>query len=164
MEEKKVVEFKDLKDIEEVAMKKDELRKAVKEHKLWIETFFCENKKGCCADLHNANLQNADLRGANLQSVNLRCASLQNADLQNADLQNADLDFACLPLWCGSLNANLDNKQVIQLMYRVLSITIGSSNVSLELKTQLLTDTNLIVANEFHRIGECPKLEANIGT
>ena len=110
------------------------------------------------ANLRSANLQRADLRSANLWSANLRSANLQRADLQGADLQGADLDFSCLPLWCGSLLANMDDRQVKQLLYHILSIVKHSNNVSETIKAALLTDKNIEIAKEFHRANECNKL------
>ena len=110
------------------------------------------------ADLRDANLRDANLRGAVLQGAVLQGAVLQGANLQGANLRDADLDYSCIPLWCGSLLANMDDRQVKQLLYHTLSIVKHSNNVSALLKEQLLTETNLSVANEFHRVGECPRL------
>lgn len=54
-----------------------------------------------------ANLHIANLSGANLSRANLRIA-----DLSGADLSGADLDLSCLPLWCGSLSAHFDDRQL----------------------------------------------------
>ena len=115
-------------------MSRDELEKVLELHKKWLNN----EPEGV-----KANLRGADLRGA---------------DLSYADLSDADLDFSCLPLWCGSLTANMDDKQVKQLLYHVLSIVKHSNNVSEILKSQLLTEQNLTVAKEFHRADECKKL------
>lgn len=80
------------------------------------------------------------------------------ADLSGADLSGADLDYSCLPLWCGSLLANMDDKQVKQLLYHILSIVNHSNNVSALLKEQLLTEQNIKIAKEFHRADECNNL------
>ena len=48
----------------------------------------------------------------------------------------------------------MDDKQVKQLLYHTLSIVKYSNNVSEELKTALLTETNLEIANQFHRVDE----------
>jgi uncharacterized protein YjbI with pentapeptide repeats len=115
------------------------------------------------ADLRGTNLRDADLRDANLRGTNLRDADLSYADLRDANLRgtnlrDADLDFSCLPLWCGSLLANMDDRQVKQLLYHTLSIVKHSNNVSALLKEQLLTENNLSIAKEFHRANECNKL------
>ena len=110
------------------------------------------------ADLRSANLQDADLQDADLRRADLRIADLQDADLQGANLQGADLDFSCLPLWCGSLLANMDDRQVKQLLYHILSIVKHSNNVSETIKAALLTDKNIKIAKEFHRANECNKL------
>ena len=104
------------------------------------------------ADLRSANLRSADLRSANLRSANLRSANLESADLESANLRSANLEFSCLPLWCGSLKANFDDKQIKQFLYHVLSGVKNSNNVSKELKRLLLTTDLLTIANEFHRI------------
>ena len=110
------------------------------------------------ADLQGTDLQDANLQDANLWSANLRSANLQRANLQGTDLQGADLDFSCLPLWCGSLLANMDDRQVKQLLYHILSIVKHSNNVSETIKAALLTDKNIEIAKEFHRANECNKL------
>ena len=74
------------------------------------------------AYLRDADLQGADLRDADLQGADLRDADLQRADLQGADLQGADLDYSCLPLWCGSLTAHSDDKQLIQITYHLVKV------------------------------------------
>ena len=112
------------------------------------------------ADLRGATLRCADLRGADLRRADLSDADLRDADLYGADLSDADLigaklDYSCLPLWCGSLTANMDESQVKQLLYHTLSIVKHSNNVSPILKEQLLTEQNLRIAKEFHRSKEC---------
>ena len=110
------------------------------------------------ANLRDADLSDADLRDADLRGANLRGADLSYADLRGADLRGADLDYSCLPLWCGSLTGNMDDRQVKQLLYHTLSIVKHSNNVSASLKEQLLTEQNLRIAKEFHRSEECGKL------
>ena len=114
------------------------------------------------ANLQGAYLKEADLRRAYLQGANLRGACLQEAELrwanlQEADLQDADLDYSCLPLFCGSLSAHFDDRQIIQILYHAVKAGVQSRNVSEELKTVLygLADT----ANKFHRVGECGRIE-----
>ena len=137
----------------------EKLKEIIEKHKKWLDN----EKDGEKANLRGADLQGADLQDANLQdanlwSANLRSANLQHADLQGADLQGADLDFSCLPLWCGSLLANMDDRQVKQLLYHILSIVKHSNNVSETIKAALLTDKNIEIAKEFHRANECNKL------
>ncbi len=109
------------------------------------------------ADLTWANLTGADLTWADLTGADLTRANLTGADLEGADLEGANLDFSCLPLWCGSLKANMDDRQVIQLLYHVLSIVKHSNNVSDGMKKALLTKKLLKIANNFHR-EECDRL------
>ena len=120
----------------------------------------------CNVDLCNANLRDADLRNANLRNANLRDANLRYADLRNANLRDADLcdadlcntnlcnanlDFSCWPLWCGSLDVKLDEKQKRQLLYHLLAIA-----------PEYRTSELLNEANKFHRIPEVPKLESEV--
>ncbi|MDR5618324.1 pentapeptide repeat-containing protein [Arsenophonus sp.] len=69
-------------------MNKDELRKILDEHKVYIESFGKNGSKAnlCGANLREANLQEADLREANLFGANLREANLREADLFGANL------------------------------------------------------------------------------
>ncbi len=118
----------------------------------------------CDANLYGANLCDANLYGANLCDANL-CdanlygANLRDANLRGANLRGADLDYASWPLWCGSLHARIDDRQAKQLLYHVLSAVSYSDNCSDELKAALLTETNIAVANQFHRVDECGLLE-----
>lgn len=127
----------------------EKLKEIIEKHKKWLNY-----KK----DGEKANLQGADLWSADLQGTDLRRADLQSADLQGADLQGANLDFSCLPLWRGSLLANMDDRQVKQLLYHILSIVKHSNNVSETIKAALLTDKNIEIAKEFHRANKCNKL------
>ena len=113
------------------------------------------------ADLLGVDLCRADLSDADLRNADLRGVDLRNADLRGVDLRGANLDFASMPLWCGDLYANYDNKQIIQQLYHVLSHIKNSTNVSEEMK-ELLNETNLKWANKFHRVDECGKIENKI--
>jgi hypothetical protein len=111
------------------------------------------------ANLKWANLRGADLTGADLKWADLKWANLTKANLREADLKGADLDFSCLPLWCGSLKTNFDDRVATQILYHLLSIAINSTNVSQELKDILLTTRLIEQANKFHRAEECGKIE-----
>ena len=114
------------------------------------------------ADLRGANLRSANLRNANLRCADLRGANLINADLRGldltrADLRGANLDYSCFPLWCGSLLANFDDRQLKQIAYHLVRAGLNSKNSSEETKAEL---SKLIhFANGFHRVGECGKIE-----
>ena len=110
------------------------------------------------ADLRGADLKGANLTGADLTGTDLTGANLTGADLTWANLREADLDFSCLPLWCGSLKANFDDRFATQILYHLLSIARNSTNVSQELKDILLTDDLINLANKFHRVKECGKI------
>ena len=82
-------------------MTKDDLKKVLDDHALWLrgEGGARANLRGAdleganlrWADLRWAYLEGANLRGANLRGTNLRGANLREADLRGADLQDADL-------------------------------------------------------------------------
>lgn len=121
----------------------------------------CADLRG--ADLKGADLHGADLRGANLHGANLRDANLHGADLQRADLcytnlehtnlQGADIDYSCLSLWCGSLKANFDSRQLKQIAYHLVKAGLQSTNATDEDRREL---SKLIdYANGFHRVQEC---------
>lgn len=128
---------------------KERLNEILELHKKWIEG----DKEGKHANLKGANLNYVDLEGADLNY-----ADLEGADLSGANLKDAELDYSCLPLWCGNLKVHMDDKQVKQLLYHTLSIVKYSNNVSEDLKAALLTETNLTIANQFHRVDECGEL------
>ena len=121
-----------------------------------------------CADLYGADfchafLQGSDFASANLKNANFVEANLYGADFLNADLTGAclgeanlkgvDFDYSCLPLWCGSLDAHFDDKQLKQIAYHLVKAGLQSKNASYETKEYL---RKLIpFANEFHRADSC---------
>lgn len=117
----------------------EELQEILENHKLWLETSFNKKKKGKRADLRDAYLNSVKLRGA--------------------DLRGASLDFSCFPLWCGSLDVHIDDKQAIQLLYHLVRNVQYSKNTSEELKALLLQPLIIDKANQFHRVEECGKIE-----
>ena len=134
-----------------------DLQKILELHNQWLNN----EPDGECADLRGANLYGADLDGADLDGANLygadlRGADLRDADLDGADLRDADLDFSCLPLWCGSLTAHFDDKQLRQIAYHLVKAGLNSKNASEETKKELAKLVDF--ANEFHRVDECGKI------
>ena len=117
----------------------DKLNEILANHKLWIDS---NSKYGNRADLRGANLHRADLLGA---------------ILNGADLHGANLDYSCLPLWCGSLSANFDDRQIIQFVYHIVKSGLNSTNTSDEIKSELAKLIDL--ANKFHRADECGKIK-----
>lgn len=117
------------------------------------------------ADLRNADLYSTDLRNANLEDVDLRDADLRNVSLHSADLSGANLsgailDYSELPLWCGSLTANFDDKQLKQIAYHLVSAGLKSENASAETKRELRKLVDF--ANGFHRVEECGMIEWDV--
>lgn len=132
-------------------MDKKELDLILEKHKKWLND---EN------DGERANLRYANLQDANLQDADLQGADLRYANLQGANLQGADLDYSCWPLWCGSLGVHIDDRLAKQLLYHLLYNAAYSKNISEEVKNALLKPDIVALANEFHRVDECGKIEA----
>ena len=143
---------------------KEELEVFLRKHELWLaneEGGERANLKGAdlgwanlgWADLKGANLDGADLGWANLKGADLERADLKGANLKRADLEGANLDYSCLPLWCGSLKANFDDRQLIQIAYHLVKAGLNSDNASDETKAEL--EKLIDFANKFHRVDEC---------
>lgn len=81
----------------------------------------------------------------------------ERANLREANLRGADLDFSCLPLWCGSLHANFDDRQLTQIAYHLVKAGLRSKNASEETKAELFKLVDF--ANKFHRVRECGRIE-----
>ena len=84
-------------------------------------------------------------------------ANLSGADLRGAELIGADIDFSCLPLWCGSLSAKFDDKQIKQFIYHIVKAGLYSPNVSDRIKSEL--EKLISLENDFHRAYECGIIE-----
>ena len=74
-----------------------------------------------------------------------------------ANLLSADIDYSCLSLWCGSLSAKFDDKQIKQLIYHIVKAGLSSPNVDDRIKSEL--EKLIPLANEFHRSWECGIIE-----
>ena len=107
----------------------------------------------CYADLSGANLKRADLSYADLSYADLSYADLSGANLKRADLSYADLDFSCWPLWCGGLAVKVCKRIAVQLAYHFCKLDCDDP--------EYIAARNAILdfANQFHRVGECGKLE-----
>ena len=80
----------------------------------------------------------------------------ERADLSGANLSGANIDYSSLPLWCGSLSAKFDDRQIKQIAYHLVKAGLNSKNTSEETKRQLRKIVDL--ANGFHRASECGKI------
>lgn len=116
-------------------MNAKDLAETLKLHKQWLD----DEDEGIRADLSRADLRAACLNGA--------------------DLSEADIDYAAWPLWCNSLNAQIDDRIARQLLYHTLAAIDNSMYVSDDLKKTLLTEINVCEANGFHRVNECGRLK-----
>lgn len=128
---------------------KEELKKILNEHKLWLES---NGKKGKQADLSHVNLSHVDLSHADLSYIDLSNANLSNMDLTNANLFYANLSDANLS-YVDLSNANLSNVNLSHagLFYTDLSNTdlsgVDLSNTNLSYVN--LSFANLSFANLF---------------
>ena len=137
-------------------MEKEKLKEILHLHKKWLENedggIFADLRG---ADLRGADLYKADLCGADLRYANLRGADLRYANLRGADLCDADFDYSCLPLWCGTLNTNFDDRQLVQILYHLFKAGLQSKNASKELKEKFYKSGLINLANNFHRSEKC---------
>ena len=150
-------------------MTTNELSDILKKHKEWMDdeeggeraNLTGANLVG--ANLAGANLRRADLTGANLVSANLKGVDLTDADLMAADLRDvnlkganlvgANLDYSGWPLWCGSFDVKVDKRIVAQLAYHFCRLDCDDPEYQ-EAKKTLSK-----LANQFHRVGECGRIE-----
>lgn len=107
------------------------------------------------------DLRGANLRGANLGEASLRDADLRGASLSGASLGEANVDFSCWPLWCGSLNVKIDKRIFCQLLYHTLRAGESVDDPEVNRLFEIPEIVNL--ANQFHRVDECGKIEAQNG-
>ena len=112
------------------------------------------------ADLSYADVRNAKLSTAELRYADLRNAQLNNAILRNAILRNANLDYSCFSLFCGSLDIKIDKRIACQLLYHTLRAMQSVDDE--EVRAVLNDDKVLALANQFHRVEECGKIEKDI--
>ena len=140
-------------------MEEKQLKKILELHQKWIN----KEPGGKVANLLEANLLEANLRGADLRGANLLGADLLGADLREADLRGANLrganlrgaglDYSCWPLWCGSFGVRVCKRIAAQLAYHFCRLDCDDPEV-------IAAQNALIpLANQFHRVGECGKLE-----
>ena len=105
------------------------------------------------ADLWRADLWRADLGETNLGEANLGEANLGGANLKGANLKGANLDYSCWPLWCGSLGVRVCKRIAAQLAYHFCRLVCDDPEV-------IAAQNALIpLANQFHRVDECGKIE-----
>lgn len=109
-----------------------DLQKVLELHKKWLK--------------NEPDGERADLSGADLRY----------ADLRYADLRGANLDFSCLPLWCGSLTAHFDDRQLRQIAYHLVKAGLNSKNATKETKRELAKLVDF--ANGFHCVDECGRI------
>ena len=145
-------------------MNNEELKEILEKHAKYLNGDPDGERADLCGViLHGADLGGATLGGATLGDVtlgyvNLYGANLHGANLYGADLGGANIDFSCLPLWCGSLHVHFDNRQMIQILYHLLSVVSYSKYTSEEMRKALLTPELCEIANKFHRVDECSKI------
>ena len=133
---------------------KEELSEILKKHEMWLQNDPNGKRANLSeANLSEANLSEAILSEAILSGAILSGANLSRANLSEADLSGANIDYSVLPLWCGSLNAGFDDKQIKQIAYHMVKAGLNSKNTSEETRRDLIKMIDF--ANEFHRVEEC---------
>ena len=149
---------------------KDELAIKIKLHQKWLNNEeWGERLELVGYDLSRSNLSRSNLSRSNLSRSNLSCSDLScsnlsrsdlsGSNLSGSDLSGSDLDYSCLPLWCGSLNAHFDDRQIFQIVYHAVKAGLDSPNVSENVKSELRKVAGL--ANRFHRVDECGRIEVS---
>ena len=114
---------------------------------------YTESELASILNLHKAWIIGEDYG----KRADLRWADLRWANLREADLSGANLDYSGLPLWCGSLSAHFDDKQLRQIAYHLVKAGLRSKNASDETQAEL---RKLIqFANGFHRAKKCGFIE-----
>jgi uncharacterized protein YjbI with pentapeptide repeats len=107
------------------------------------------------ANLSGADLSGADLSGADLSGANLSGADLSRADLSQANLSQANLDFSSgITFRCSSFGFKADIRLAAQLAYHFCRIDFGGCE-----EAKAARDTLKILANKFHRVEECGRIE-----
>ena len=125
-------------------MTQTEINEVLRLHKLWLKY---EGGKRAILD------------GQDLSGLDLDGALLDKASLKGASLYRASLDYSCLPLWCGSLTAHFDDRQLKQIAYHLVKAGLHSKNASAETK-RILSNPDLVAfANGFHRVDECGRIK-----
>lgn len=131
-------------------MTQEELNMILDKHRKWLN----DEEGGERADLRGASLFRVDLRWTDLRGANLGGANLLEADLRRASLCGANLDYSCWPLWCGSLDVEVDARIARQLAYHFCRLDCDDPEY-LEARKAIAK-----FANGFHRVDECGRIEA----
>lgn len=99
------------------------------------------------SDLAYSILDESDFTKANFSNTVLVNVKAHYGNFNHADFNNARLDYSSFGLWCGSLQMHLDDAQIAQLAYHLLSCSLHSKNASSTVKNQLKNIINL--GNQF---------------
>lgn len=130
-------------------MTQEELNMILDKHRKWLN----DEEGGERADLRGASLFRVDLRWTDLRGANLGGANLLEADLRRASLCGANLDYSCWPLWCGSLDVEVDARIARQLAYHFCRLDCDDPEY-LEARKAIAE-----FANKFHLVEECGRIE-----
>lgn len=118
-----------------------------------LRNSFLENADCRGANFKGADLSNSDCRGAKFNGADLSYSDLHGAHFKGADLRGANIDFSCWTLACETLQAIVDDKLRIQLLYHTAK-TAGDI-VDEDLKELLQSELFKRVANKFHWAQKC---------
>ena len=104
---------------------------------------------------HESESSRVAVRAALEAKADLSCADLSCADLSGADLSGANLDFSSgVPFWCGSFGLKADLRLAAQMAYHFCRIDFPDC-----VEAQAAQEALKPLANKFHRVEECGKIE-----
>ena len=132
-------------------MRKEELKKILRNHELWIKNTGGERAKLNYADLSDSDLSDADLSCANLSDANLSGANLSRANLRNANFKWANLSDANLRnanfRWANLSGADLSGADLSGANFRWADLSgadlSGADLNDADLRWANLSDANL---------------------
>jgi uncharacterized protein YjbI with pentapeptide repeats len=81
-----------------------------------------ENCEFINCNFYHCDMDNCYLKNSIFRECNIKMVNLLRTDLTNADFSTSNIDYSSFPLWCGSFNVILDDKQKQQLLYHLLRI------------------------------------------
>lgn len=118
-----------------------------------LKDAFLENADFRHSNLKGANLSGSDCRGAKFNGADLSYSDLHGAHFRGADFRGANMDFANWSFSCKSLQAIVDDKLRIQMLYHAAKPT--GDIVDEDLKELLESELFKRVANKFHWVQKC---------
>ena len=122
---------------------------------------YCDLSHSCLShcDMYHCDLSHSCLSDCNMSHSDLSHSDLSDCNMTGCNMDGCNMDSSGVNLSCTDLGIHLDDRLIIQRLYHTLFNAQYSKNVSLDLKTALLTPELVEVANRFHRVAECGEIE-----